>query len=96
MPLVSVDQDLNDDGAGAISASQNTVFANNKAIIIVGDLSAPDSKCPTENGNHCTPNSATGSSNVFVTNKAVHRKDDLRTCGAKTVVIGQSTVFANS
>ena len=26
---------------------------------------------------------------------AVHRQDDLRVCGATTIVIGQSTVFAN-
>lgn len=25
-----------------------------------------------------------------------HRKDDLRTCGGKTVVVGQSTVFVNN
>lgn len=25
-----------------------------------------------------------------------HRKDDLRTCGAKTIVIGQSSVFVNN
>ena len=25
-----------------------------------------------------------------------HRQDDLRTCGAKTVVVGQSSVFVNN
>jgi uncharacterized Zn-binding protein involved in type VI secretion len=88
MPLISVEGDLNkDDGAGALIATQHTVLINNKAIIVINDPAEPDSNNDEDPAN-------TGSSSVFVNNKAVHRQDDLRLDGDKTIVIGQTTVYA--
>lgn len=96
MALISVDQDQDNVGGGAITASQHTVFINNKAVSVVGDNASSDSKFPSLHGLHGDPTTASGSPNVFVTNKAVHREGDTRACGDTTVVSGQATVFANS
>lgn len=89
MPLISVNQDLSSDGGAPLIASQSSVFVNNKAVIIQGDSAPPDA-------NHDTNTSAaSGSSNVFVTNVAVHRKNDKRADGDDTIVVGQSNVYAN-
>lgn len=96
MPLISVKDDPNDEQQGALINSQSTVFAGNILIIVKDDSAQPD-KVFIDNHTppHDNPKAIQGSSNVFVANKPVHRKDDMRICGASTVVVGQSTVFAN-
>ncbi len=44
---------------------------------------------------HCNPQTASASGDVFAYGKGAHRNNDLRDCGAHTVVIGNSTVFVN-
>ena len=44
---------------------------------------------------HCNPKTAEGSGDTFAYSKQDHRHGDSRDCGAKTVVVGQSTVFVN-
>lgn len=88
MPLISVQGDVNSHGGGALIPTQNTVFINNKPVIRTGDPAESDQF------DHFPP-ADSASPNVFVENKAVHRQNDTRTCGATTIVIGQSNVFAN-
>lgn len=64
--LVSVDADPNTHGGGALSAACNQVFINGKMVVIVGNSAAPDSLCPPLGGEHCSPNSSSGSGNVNV------------------------------
>ena len=64
--LVSVDQDPNSHGAGALSARCKQVFVNGKMVVIVGNSASPDSLCPPLGGAHCAPASSSGSGNVFV------------------------------
>ena len=95
MLLGSVDGDVNSHGGGNLHASQFDVLINNKPTIVLGDSASPDSKCPKDGGNHCNPKASTASSDVFVHNIPAHRQSDLRSCGANTIVIGQSNVFIN-
>ena len=44
---------------------------------------------------HCNPKTAQGSPNTFAYSRNSHRNTDLRICSAKTIVVGQSTVFVN-
>jgi uncharacterized Zn-binding protein involved in type VI secretion len=44
---------------------------------------------------HCQPRTAEGSSNTWAYSKQDHRNNDSRICGAKTIVVGQSTVWVN-
>ena len=97
MPLWAVEGDPNTHGAGTLIASNpQTVFINNIPVIEVQDNSNPDNLCPPVGEPHCNPYSTSGSGDVFVYNNPVHRHDDSRVCGAKTVVQNQSTVFVNS
>ena len=92
--LWAVQGDINSHGAGALIASNpQTVFVNSIPVIEVQDDSNPDNLCPPVGEPHCNPYSVTGSGTVFVYNNPVHRNNDLRVCGAKTVVVNQSTVF---
>jgi uncharacterized protein (TIGR02594 family) len=95
MPLASVQGDIESHGNGALNNSQNDVLINNKPIIVMNDSAAPDSLCSPYGGNHCSPNVVQASDNVYVHNKAVHRFSDLRSCGASTIVINQTSVFVN-
>lgn len=92
--LWAVEGDINDHGSGALIASNpQTVFVNSIPVIEVEDNSNPDDLCGPVGPPHCNPYSVTGSGTVFVYNNPVHRNNDLRICGAKTVVVNQSTVF---
>lgn len=63
--LVSVDGDPNSHGGGALSAGSNQVFVNNKAVVNhTPDSASADALCPIPP--HCGPDTAGGSSNVFV------------------------------
>ena len=96
MPLWAVEGDTNTHGNGALIATNpKTVFINNIPVIEVQDDSNPDNLCFIDGPPHCNPFSTEGSANVFVYNNPVHRNDDDRVCGAKTIVINQSTVFVN-
>jgi uncharacterized Zn-binding protein involved in type VI secretion len=92
--LVAVQNDPNNAGGGELIAENpQTVFAHNIPVIEHEDPANPDSACPASP--HCNPATAEGSPNVFVYNKPLHRIDDDRVCGHKTVPAGNSTVFAN-
>ena len=96
MPLVAVKDDPNTHGAGnLIPANPRTVFVEGINVIEHGDPAAPDALCPPLGGPHCAPGTSGGSPDVFVYGNPIHRKDDGRACGATTVVVKQSTVFAN-
>lgn len=96
MPLWAVRGDPNSHGAGDLIADNpRTVFINNIPVIEHSDPAAPDALCPPVGPPHCNPETAEGSPDVFVYNNPVHRHDDSRICGATTIVVNQSTVFAN-
>ena len=44
---------------------------------------------------HCNPKTAMGSDDTFAYSKKSHRHGDARVCGAKTIVVGNHTVFVN-
>lgn len=90
--LWAVEGDPNTHGGGnLIAANPQTVFVNGIPVIEHEDPAFPDGLCPA--APHCSPNTAEGSSTVFVYGKPVHRNNDDRVCGAKTIVTNQSTVF---
>lgn len=92
--LWAVQGDPNTHGAGELIASNpQTVFINGIPVIEVQDDSNPDNLCPPVGEPHCNPFSVSGSGTVFVYGNPVHRNNDSRVCGAKTVVTNQSTVF---
>jgi len=65
--LVSVDGDPNSHGGGALSAANNNVFVNNKLVVNdTPENAAPDALCPPLGGDHCNPQTAGGSPNVYV------------------------------
>lgn len=94
MPLWAVDNDPNTHGSGGlIPANPRTVYIENINVIEHRDPARPDGLCP--GGSHCNPGTSNGSPNVFVYGNPVHRMKDRRVCGATTIVVNQSTVFAN-
>lgn len=91
--LVAVKDDGNTHGGGnLIPANPRTVFVEGINVIEHDDPAAPDGLCPA--APHCSPGTAEGSSTVFVYGNPLHRNNDDRVCGAKTIVSNQSTVFA--
>lgn len=93
--LVAVKDDGNTHGAGnLIPANPQTVFVEGIPVIEHDDPAAPDALCPPLGGPHCAPGTSEGSSTVFVYGNPLHRNNDGRVCGAKTIVSNQSTVFA--
>ena len=46
-------------------------------------------------GDHCDPETAEGSPHSYAYGKQKHRHDDSRACGAKTIVVGQSSVYVD-
>jgi uncharacterized Zn-binding protein involved in type VI secretion len=64
--LVSVDQDLNSHGGGALTAATKNVFINGKMVVNVGDSAAADNLCPTAGGPHCAPKASSGLGTVQV------------------------------
>lgn len=94
MGLISVQGDSNSHGGGILSSSGTDVFIEGKGIVNLGTQSGPDSLCPIVGENHCSPNSSSGSLTVFSGGLPIHRNGDSRTCGASTIVSGQSSVFS--
>lgn len=96
MPLVSIQGNPNTHGGGdLIAGNPQTVQVVSIPVIEFSDPANPDGLCPIPGGSHCSPDSSSGSPNVFVYNNPIHRDRDSRTCGASTIVDSQSTVFAN-
>jgi uncharacterized Zn-binding protein involved in type VI secretion len=94
--LWAVDGDPDSDGGGGLKANTgdsatDTVFVNGKNVIVGTTDAYPDSLAPLSP--HDNPQSSGHSSTVFAYGKPSHRNNDTRTCGALTIVIGQSTVF---
>lgn len=92
---ISTDLDPNTHGAGFLQALiQNKVFIENFRVCVRGDIATEDSNCDDDHPPiHCTPNAIQGSSKVFILNIGVHRDDDKRACGAKTIA-SVTKVFA--
>jgi len=53
-------------GASTNVTGQNTVYVNNKLVVIVGNSAKRDSKCPIPGGNHCNPKATSGSGNTAI------------------------------
>jgi hypothetical protein len=104
LPLVSVFNDPDSHGGGELNASTNPgkFFINGKKLVtrlssaksdsihdglgVAGGSAAGESTAATS--------AATASTKFFAFGKGVHRKDDLRFCNAKTIVVGQSKFFS--
>jgi uncharacterized Zn-binding protein involved in type VI secretion len=90
--LWAIEGDPNEHGEGYLiankDASPRTVKINKIPVIVVETEAEPDLL------GHVVPlvNTDTGSGTVNCYGKPVHRNNDLRKCGAKTVVDKQSTV----
>ena len=93
MYLVSVKDDNNSHGEGALRASQSTVYVEGILAIVDGDSASADLLCLPLKGAHCAPAAAQGSESVFIESTAVHADGMARACGASTVVTGQGTVY---
>ncbi len=64
--LVSVNADPNSHNGGSLIAGSKNVFCNNKLVVNHSPDSAnPDALCIPRNP-HCSPDTASGSPNVFV------------------------------
>lgn len=64
--LIAVDNDPNTHGSGGLIAACRNVFIHNiLSVNHTPDHSRPDSLCPPVGGNHCDPQTAQGSPNVF-------------------------------
>lgn len=95
--LWAVDGDKESHGNGALKASTGdsspgTVFINNKPVIVGTTDADPDDKAPAEKGEHQNPKSQGTFATVLAYNKPAHTNGDTRTCGATTIVSGQSNV----
>jgi len=98
--LWAVVGDKNTHGDGDLTLSGDsapgTVLINGKAVIVGKTNANPDDQSPDiiDGGvtDHDNPYSSTYSSTVFAYGKGAHRNNDLRACGAKTVVTGETTV----
>jgi len=85
--LVSVVNDQNDHGAGQLQTPPQTVWTvNGKLVCTVDTVALADNlfHIPSQT------NPSTGQSKWTVAGKAIHRNNDLRYCGGKTVVSGQT------
>lgn len=88
----AVEGDPNDHGHGELIADNpKTVFCHNIPVIEHEDPAHPDDLCPP--GPHCNPKTQGHSNTVFVYNNPVHRINDTRICGAKTVKKGNADVY---
>jgi len=64
--LWAVEGDPNTHGSGGLIATGSKVFINGKKVIVNSqDPANPDNRCPDEGGEHCSPDTAAGSGNVF-------------------------------
>lgn len=89
--LVSVKDDENDHVGGALHASTNSgkFYINGKLLVTVESTADPDLLHPLP-----PTTSQTGSEKFFVVGLAVHRNNDLRYCGAKTIASGQTKFYS--
>lgn len=86
--LAAVENDPDDHGEGRFKTPSNTtVKVMNKPIIVKGDDANGD------NQGHTNPEAEGTSATVFAYNVKVHRVNDTRNCGAKTVKDGNTTVY---
>lgn len=87
--LAAVYLDSNDHGEGKLLCDNTNgkCFVEGKLICIINSNSQPD------NGGHPNPKATTGSSKMFVNGLPVHRNNDLRDCGSKTIAIGQTSLY---
>ncbi|QIG65719.1 tail-associated lysozyme [Ochrobactrum phage vB_OspM_OC] len=93
MALVSVKGDPNTDGNGALLAdTQTKVKIGGLLIVCVTSNASADNLCPIVGGEHCNPKAVTGSANVKIGGLSIHRHGDGRSCGASTIVTGQTKV----
>lgn len=90
--LIAVIGDEEDHLQGALTASNNTgkLFAQGKRVVYHDSTAAADGAL------HTVPavNADTCSTKVFSEGIPVHRNNDQRYCGAKTIVTNQTKVFA--
>lgn len=71
-----------DNAKGSLEASQDTVFANKKAVIVNDDSVASHSPCGSRGGGaHCDATMIAKTNKVFVGGIAVVNAGDLATCG---------------
>lgn len=94
--LISVLGSKNSHGNGGLLASNNSgkFFIGGAKVVYVGSSSAPDDLCIPIGPPHCDPVSTTGSTKVFSEGIAIHRNNDLRVCGATTIVTEHSKVYS--
>jgi hypothetical protein len=93
--LWAVDGDKNTHGDGDLIPNHaNNVYVEGKLVIVHGpDHSNPDALCIPVGPPHCDPMTDQGAPSTYAYGLPVHRQDDLRVCGATTVVTNESTVF---
>lgn len=85
--LWAVEGDEDDHGHGAFKTPSNTtVKINGKNVIVKGDHANGD------DAGHTDPAADGTSGTVFAYGQKIHRNNDTRNCGAKTIAKGQSTV----
>ena len=86
--LWAVEGDPDDHGEGRFKEPEKkTVFINKKPVIVKGDHAYGDS------AGHPDPIAETTSDTVYAYGIKIHRINDQRDCGAKTVQKGNDTVF---
>jgi hypothetical protein len=87
--LISVQGDENDHVGGALHASNNSgkFFIEGKKVVYIGSTADGDLLHPPP-----PTDASSGSFAVYSEGIAIHRNNDNRLCGAKTIVTGQSSV----
>ena len=87
MPNISIETDkVPASSGGLVSASQSTVYAKGKLVIVNGDTVASHGSSP-----HNAATMIAGSNNVFIGGVAVCNTGDAATCG-DTIGPGADTV----
>lgn len=93
MALAAVKGDNNTDGNGGLLAdTQTKVKIGGILVVCVTSNANPDDLCPIVGGEHCNPKAVGGSGKVKIGGKAIHRHGDTRSCGATTIVSGNTKV----
>ena len=77
-----------DAAGGVLVQGSGNVFANNKAVVRLGDLIASHGIAP-----HTSPVMASASNNVFTNNIPTCRRGDIGSCGHPSS--GSGNVFVN-
>lgn len=89
MPAIERIGDTNTAGAPVTATGQSTVFANGILVAVNGSAVARHGK-----NAHAGPQTANGSSNVFINQIPINRVGDADTCG-HTRSSGSTNVFVN-